>query len=265
MHDLASTSVEAVRSGKAAMDRFFQSATHDEALARMQYLFQQRRRVGMLLGDPGSGKSLMLSVFAQQCRREGAVVVQQNLTAVGADEFPVLLARGLGASSTLGRDMPNTWSAVADRLAEYRYQRTAVVVLLDDADRASRTVLDQVVRLIHIDGSTNSPTTVILASQRTGLAQIPRSLTDRVELRIELDAWDAEEIAAYVASQLTGGENFSLKAVQRIQALSEGVPARVSRLAELAMVAAAAEQSELVDEAAVEAVYQQLTLLLTNA
>ena len=45
---------------------FYCSPTHDEALARLQFLVQHRRRLGLLLGMPGSGKSLLLEVFGRQ-------------------------------------------------------------------------------------------------------------------------------------------------------------------------------------------------------
>ena len=50
---------------------FYQSPTHEEALARLHFLSDQRRRLGLLVGASGSGKSLFLEVFAQQLRRTG--------------------------------------------------------------------------------------------------------------------------------------------------------------------------------------------------
>ena len=48
---------------------FYQSPTHEEALARLSFLVGQHRRLGLLVGPSGSGKSLLLEVFAQQLRR----------------------------------------------------------------------------------------------------------------------------------------------------------------------------------------------------
>ena len=53
---------------------FYQSPTHDEALARLFFLVEQRRRLGLLMGPAGSGKSLLLEVLAQQLRRAGHAV-----------------------------------------------------------------------------------------------------------------------------------------------------------------------------------------------
>ena len=47
---------------------FYCSPTHDEALARLQFLVRNHRRLGLLLGTPGSGKTLLLGVFGRQMR-----------------------------------------------------------------------------------------------------------------------------------------------------------------------------------------------------
>ncbi len=40
--------------------QFYPTATHNEALARIEYLVETRWRLGALLGDSGVGKSLVL-------------------------------------------------------------------------------------------------------------------------------------------------------------------------------------------------------------
>jgi len=42
---------------------FYQSPTHEEALARLHFLVEHGRRLGLLTGPSGSGKSLLLEVF----------------------------------------------------------------------------------------------------------------------------------------------------------------------------------------------------------
>ena len=49
---------------------FYQSPTHDEALARLHFLVDEHRRLGLLMGPAGSGKSLLSwRSFARQLRR----------------------------------------------------------------------------------------------------------------------------------------------------------------------------------------------------
>jgi type II secretory pathway predicted ATPase ExeA len=242
----------------------FRSEKHEEALARLHYLVEQQHRVGLVLGEPGSGKSLLLSVFAASCRRERATVVRQNLTAVDGDEFPGLLASGLGITATAEHGNSRIWRAVADRLVENCYQKRPTVVLLDDAGIASDEVLQQVIRLIHLDGSRPVPLTVVLAAEPRRLQQIPELLRDRAGLRIELQPWEAAEtgdfIAAYVAEAAECSAVFSQEAVRRVQELTQGVPARVQRLVDLALLAASVDGVDAIDVDTVDAVCDQLTL-----
>ena len=66
---------------------FYCSPTHDEALARLQFLVENQRRLGLLLGMPGSGKTLLLEVFSRQLKAAGHQVALVNLLSLGTREF----------------------------------------------------------------------------------------------------------------------------------------------------------------------------------
>src|SRR4051812_36324078 len=54
--------------------QFYPTAGHNEALARIEHLVEGRRRAGVLLGQSGVGKSLLLKVAARELSRKGAAV-----------------------------------------------------------------------------------------------------------------------------------------------------------------------------------------------
>jgi len=58
---------------------FLASASHEEALARLLFLVDHRRRLGLLLGGRGSGKSTVLEVLASRLRKSGVEVVTAGL------------------------------------------------------------------------------------------------------------------------------------------------------------------------------------------
>ncbi len=53
---------------RASLDaRFFhQGLAHEEALARLHFLVDEQRTLGLLVGASGSGKSMLLEMFARQ-------------------------------------------------------------------------------------------------------------------------------------------------------------------------------------------------------
>ncbi len=229
---------------------YYASPTHEEALARLLYLIENGRRMGFLLGDSGTGKSLLLTVAARQLRDMGCQTLRLNLTGLAPDELTWKLADGLRCSTTPEAGPVRWWRGIADRLTANRYQRISTAILLDDA-HTEQGVETTIRRLALSDPHPDSRLTIVLASQRPIAAQFGSKLNDLCELRIEVDPWDAEETAEYIQDALvrSGGhrEVFHPAALERIHELTGGVPRQVRQLAEICLAAGAAERVEQIE------------------
>ena len=72
---------------------FYESPSHEEALARLNFLVENSRRQALLLGASGSGKSLLLELFANRLRRGGtAIATIAPLLRVRPNQIGVALA-----------------------------------------------------------------------------------------------------------------------------------------------------------------------------
>jgi Holliday junction resolvasome RuvABC ATP-dependent DNA helicase subunit len=95
-----------------------------------------------------------------------------------------------------------------------------------------------------------------------GAAALPASLRERAAVRVELGPWDAHDVAAFLAHALerVGGRSdiFSAEAASTVARFAGGVPRTVSRLAHLALTAAAGDGLEQVDAATVERAWREL-------
>jgi type II secretory pathway predicted ATPase ExeA len=244
---------------------FFESPTHEEALSRLTFLVENGRRLGLLLGARGSGKSLLLGVLARKFLRQGAAVVQVNLLGLETRELLWALATQLGVCPA--DDAPSfvLWRALSDRLAELRHERVTIVLLLDDADQGPPETLDSLLRLLSADPWVEARLTVILTADPARTARLGARLLELAELRIELEPWDETDTAAYLADCLAraGGQTnvFDPQAAARLHELSGGVPRKINQLAELALLAGAAGELDQVDEPTIDAVYQELSFL----
>lgn len=241
---------------------FYQSPTHDEALARLHFLVDQERRLGLLLGDEGTGKSFLLELFATEMRKAGHVVAHFSLLGVQPLEFLWLLANEFHLSLAPERPLPLVWRTVYDRLTEYRYQHLKVIVLLDDVDRASPEVLTQVTRLAQVESSADAPLTIVLVGRPAQVGRLGESLLERSELRIDLDPWQPEDTDDFLKTLLAqAGRKDSLfapEAVARLHDLAQGVPRRISQLADLALLAGAGRNLDQIDADTIESVYHEL-------
>ena len=125
---------------RGSMDtRFYlNSNSHEEALARLQFMVDHQRRLGLLLGPSGTGKSLVLEVFAKQLRGQGRQVAIVRLLGLTNVEFLCHLAYQLGEDPDTESSLSRLWRCVTDRLLTNRYQQLDTVLLFDDAGRGSR-------------------------------------------------------------------------------------------------------------------------------
>jgi general secretion pathway protein A len=244
---------------------FYASPTHEEALARLDFLVEQRHRLGLLIGPAGSGKSLLLEVFARQLRRKNRSVAKLSLLDVEPTEMLALLAAEWGLSVAWPQSSAALWRAISDRLIENRWQQLDTVLLLDDVDQADDRVLQHVARLARFDPSPETRLTIVLAGRNGVTAKLGDSLLGLVELRIDVEAWQRDDTQQYVKSLLSQADRqkpvFAERAVDRLHELADGIPRRISQLADLALLAGAGQNLDQIDAGVVEAAYQELGVL----
>lgn len=244
---------------QVSVRQFFRSPTHVEALARLNYLVDGRHRLGLLLGEEGLGKTLLGQALAAE--RRGRTVAAQ-LSAAGADVRELLWQIVAQWQLNPPLDATTFWlrRRLDDAIVEQRYQRLTGLVWIDDATQMAPDVRSELIRLASGILPPEAGLTILLASEYQGLSRYERRLMELVHLRIELVAWDEATVIEFVEHALSaagrGEPAFDSDALQRLAELSQGLPRRVAKLAELSLLAAG--ESGLVDAATVEQVYEEL-------
>ncbi len=243
---------------------FYCSPTHDEALARLSFLIENRRRLGLLSGAAGSGKTLLLRVFGRELKGAGCQVANVNLLSLSPSEFLWELATQLHRNPHDRATPFQLWRSIVDRITENRYQQVPTVILLDDADEAHPEVLSHVIRLVRHDPSPEASVTTVLAVDPRAIKRLGRRLLEMSDLRIELESWERDDTVHFLQDSLVkaGSQTavFDGDAATRLHELTHGVPRQVSCLAELALLAGAGRQLPVIDAATVESVYEELVL-----
>jgi general secretion pathway protein A len=243
---------------------FYKSPVQDEALARLHFLIEHHRRVGLLLGESGSGKSLLLEVFGRRLRQRGAQVARIDMLAIDARELLWQTATQWGVALPARDGLFDLWRAVSDRLIENRLQQVDCALLLDNADEAVGDVKTHIARLAQCDVSADSRLTVVLAARPERIQSLGSRLIDLAALRIDLEPWDESDTVGYLTTLLAQAGRttsaFDVTAMSRLHALSRGIPRRVSQLADLALLAGAGQQLERIDSETVESVYRELAV-----
>jgi type II secretory pathway predicted ATPase ExeA len=245
-----------------AAAQFYPTAGHDEALARIEYLVEARRRLGVLFGESGLGKTMLLEVAAGRLARTGRAVAKFDVLGRSTREFLWQLAAGMKAAPQSDADVPRLWQLITDRVAENRLQQVSTVLLVDDAGQAGPDVLTQLTRLARLDASPAARWTMILAAEPVQIADWCPTLRELVDLRIEVEPWGQEDTIGYVQTALVEAGStsplFDEAALSTLHELSAGAPRRVTRLADFALLAGAAAGADRVDAELVRAAAEEV-------
>jgi general secretion pathway protein A len=248
--------------GSVAVGQFYPTAGHNEALARIEYLVESRRRLGAMLAESGAGKSLLLKVAANQLARKGAAVA--TVDALGASSREVLwnIAVGLRTMPREDADVAWLWRQIADRVAENRVQQVSTVVLVDDAGQAGPDLATQLARLVRLDTAPAASWTLVLATEPAQAARWPESLRSAVDLRIEIGPWSMDDTIGYVQTALVEAGRmepvFEDDALRTLHELSSGIPREVARLADYALLAGAVAKVDVVNAAMIDEAYDEI-------
>jgi general secretion pathway protein A len=243
-------------------DGFYPTACGNEALARIAFLVESRRRLGALAGSTGVGKSLLLQVAAQQLARKSAAIACVDAAGTTTREFLWQIAVGLAAAPRDDADVAYLWRQIADRITENRVQQLDTVLFVDNAGQAGPDLVTQLARLCRIDTSPAARFTIILAAEPGQAAGWGETLRGLVDLRIDLHPWEQEDSVGYVQTALVEAGRmeplFDDDALFALHQAARGIARDVVRLADYALIAGAAAGRNSVDRSVIEAAQEEL-------
>jgi type II secretory pathway predicted ATPase ExeA len=120
----------------------------------------------------------------------------------------------------------------------------------------------QLVRLSRLDLSPAARWTIVLAAEPLEAAHWNNALRESIDLRVDLPPWSMEDTVGYVQTALVDAgclePVFEDSALARLHELADGVPRRVTRLAEYALLAAATTGATSIDASTVDAVHEEI-------
>lgn len=224
-------------------DFFFQTQPHEEALVRLLVCCQQRRALGLLTGQSGTGKTLLsqlLLTHLEQDEFQPVVVLghpgmtQSGLLRSILRELHVPLPAGRVSAETL---LGLVEQACLDAYALGR----RLVVLVDEAHFLPAVALHTVRTLTNLETPEEKLVTVLLFAEEFILRRLRhprfRSLRSRVAMRAHLRPLTPEETEQFLKFRLlvAGGrpDVFTPEAYSYICTQARGVPREALRYADV--------------------------------
>jgi len=236
---------------------FHPSPGHEEALARLLFLVECQRRFGILLGESGTGKTLLMKVLLHELPPHRCPGKYVDCYGLEPAELLSELADALELPPMGKLTLRQSFGRVNDALQALHLTRQRLVVCFDHLERASDETLAALQRLIHTGADRFSSVTFLVACQSRDVGRIAPLVEQHAELRVELPRLNLEETVWYVSDLLQkagwSDQAFDLQAIEAIYAKSRGLPREINRLCELSLLAAMSEHRERIGLDVVEA------------
>ncbi len=251
---------------------YYPSESHQAALLKMHYAIETRRSVAVLCGEPGLGKSMLLDTVFSQLPEFLAPTVRVVYPAMPPDQLLRYIARQIApqeGSDTFG-GIGNSIETIERFLRHNVSDSQHAVIAIDEAhlleNCGSLEPLRLLLNLATELAESETAMTLVLSGSPILLSHLARhtALEDRVAVRCVLDRFTGQETAAYIQHRIaTAGWNkpsmFDDEAISLIQELTLGVPRRINRLCDLALMVAYAQDKSRIDAFTIENANAELT------
>lgn len=246
-------------------DFLFMSRAHARAKAYMDYTVLSRDGFVVVTGEIGAGKTTLINKLVAELP-EDVLVAKIFQTQLNETEFLQAVLTEFGVTH-FGSGKVELLNQINDFLIEMYSRNRRVLLIIDEAQNLSDTVLEEVRLLSGLETNKDKLVSIILAGQPE-LAQVvdsPRfeQLAQRVRLRFHLGALSLEETRDYIRHRLgiagaTEREIVADDALPIIFEYTGGIPRLINSLCDMAMLTAYVDERQLVDEDVIQASLDEL-------
>ena len=231
----------------------FLGQDHGEVLAALLYFAQEKKGLGMVCGDVGTGKTMLLYSFLSKLPDSVQPIVIAN-PLVDYQELLVYIAKTLGVTPK-DETLLGLVDQVKEALIAAQDQGKSFILIVDEAHLLADTRLEHVRLLSNMETPAGKLLQILLVGQyelshRLNQPQL-RQLRQRINVNRFLSPLSEAETWQYMDHRLQiAGSRFDLcfapECKTLIHKLTDGVPRRINHLCDTALLICLGEGSKQV-------------------
>ncbi|MCL4203242.1 MAG: AAA family ATPase [Pirellulaceae bacterium] len=249
---------------------YYPSETHQATLLKLHYAIENRQGAGLLAGMSGLGKTLLVRSLFESLPEEYQPRIHLRFPQLNPESLVSYLAAELTGERSSGHSLEVHLQRIETGLAHCVDQGQHALVVIDEAHLLCGTDTMETVRLLL---NYEPAWTVLLVGQTALLPALERmpELEERLGVKCLLRRFTADETVAYVSHRMHAAGAADVHAIFEPQALevlhqrADGVPRKINRLADMALLIGFAEEQRTITADRIEAVADELTTIAPAA
>lgn len=247
---------------------YFRSQTHEIALAQLRESIHEGDGIAVVVGPPGSGKTLVCHLLLDSLDPSQSSVFVTNTHSRSVESLLQTMLHDLSLPYE-GLNEQQLRLSLTDFLMERFSQGGRTLLFLDEAQHLSARQLEEIRLLTNLEGKSGKAMQVILFGQHSLVEKLSRpeaeAFRSRIDVVANLEPFDADQTVDYIRALVAyaGGSCesiFTADALSEICERSEGTPRRINQLARRALSIAYLEESATVDASHVAEADRRLSL-----
>ena len=243
---------------------YYPSESHQGAMLKLRYAVENHRGAAVLAGCAGIGKTLIIRQLLSVLPDRFAPAVHIVFPQMPADQLLAFMVQEI-CGGEFGSASDQNLRRLQHFLQENAARGQHTLVAIDEAHLIQDARSIEMLRLLLNFRSTGtSDITLLLVGQPALLCSLERlsGFEDRIAVKCLLQPFDADETAGYISHRLTTARAermiFTDRAIEAIHEISHGIPSRINRLCDLALLIGFAESRTQLDADAVMDVSREL-------
>lgn len=233
-------------------EQLFTAQAQSEALTRLNHLIELRG-IGLLTGEPGSGKSTLCRQLTDRLHPSLHRVLYVPLSTGNVMDMYKSIAWDLGLPTE--RSRASAYRAIRAEVSRLLIEgKQQPVLIIDEAQHLRNDVLEDLRLLTNYEMDSENRLCLLFV----GLSELRRrlqmsvheSLDQRIVMRYQLTCLTREELPEYLRHRLSRASCelplFELDAIEAIFQGSGALPRKVNSLAHFALIASAIDKQQTV-------------------